>query len=286
MSYLSRHPDEARALKALFDEGVLEAEEYRAQKERLLKAVRTPPASAHANAPPDARAFLHGSDEDVRETGALEPPRPTPLFQMTPSLLHEEDRAALAQYAATSLGDDPSSKHFMPRKKSIAFCIWIDDNVYCLQHDYFLQPEQYNDFSGGYKRLYDTLPDSLVQGHMREVTRQFVEKYNLPNYSCILLQLQSSTVIAGSQAVGQPQSITGQGVHTDGHDCAMLVCVERTNVSGADNSLYEDLEGKRTLFPPTKLDEGDALFFKDNSLYHHVSDAMPLEPARDMTRTI
>jgi len=228
----------------------------------------------------DAEAEPHGAPcANLDQT-------PTPLFKVVPSMLQEEDRTALADFAATSLGDDPSSKHFMPRKKSIAFVVWIDGEVYCLKHNYFWQPEKYNDFSGGYKRFYETLPDELVQGHMRDVIAKFAETYNLPNYACILVQLQSSTIEAGSDLPVNGTSITGQGIHTDGHDRAVLICIERKNVLGAENSLFADLDGKQELLSPTTLGERDALFFKDNSLYHYVEDAAPANSKEDMNRTM
>ena len=86
-----------------------------------------------------------------------------PLFKVSSSLLTSEDQEALSFYSKTELGEDPSSKFFIPRQKSIAFVMWINGEFFALQQNYFVQHAKYNDFSGGYKRFYKTMPDWLIQ---------------------------------------------------------------------------------------------------------------------------
>lgn len=105
----------------------------------------------------------------------------------------------MSEYAKTNLGEDPSSKFFIPRQKSIAYIMWIDGHPYALQQNFFLQNAKYNDFSGGYKRYYNIMPDWLIQDHMKDLLKTFVETYKLPNYACILVQLQKSIVSANSK---------------------------------------------------------------------------------------
>ena len=90
------------------------------------------------------------------------------------------------------LGQDPSSKHFMHREKCIRFILTYDETFFCLSQNYFLQASCYNDFSGGYKRIYKLLPESLLQGPLKEVILQFIRYNNLPNLSILLVQLQAS----------------------------------------------------------------------------------------------
>ena len=117
----------------------------------------------------------------------------------------------------------------------------------------------------------------------------------MPDGAIILLQLQQSIVETGASKNADDKSrhpssngndITGQGIHTDGLDCVAILCIERFNVKGALNSLYADLDGEETLLEPMTLYEGDALFFQDNSLYHYVSDAEPIDSSKDRKRTV
>lgn len=215
------------------------------------------------------------------------------LFEHQKSAITDESRAALLDYSTNGLGIDPSSEHFMQRKKSIAYAIVVKGQVFCLQTDWFLQPAKYNDFSGGYKRSYKLLPEKLVRKELSDFVLSFHRKFNLPDGAIILLQLQQSIVetnAANDDNGGHPSSnkndITGQGIHTDGLDCAAILCIERTHVKGALNSLYADLDGEETILEPINLCEGDALFFQDNSLYHYVSDAEPIDSSKDLKRTV
>ena len=215
------------------------------------------------------------------------------LFEHQKSAITELSRAALLDYSIIDgLGIDASSEYFMQRKKSIAYAIVIKGQVFCLQTNWFLQPAKYNDFSGGYKRSYKLLPEALVRKHLSDFILSFHRKFNLPDGAIILLQLQQSIVETGAsgdkstRCSSNANDITGQGIHTDGLDCAAILCIERTNVNGALNSLYADLDGETTLLEPTTLCEGDALFFQDNSLYHYVSDAQPIDTSEDLKRTV
>mmetsp|Transcript_20355 Transcript_20355/g.56627 ORF Transcript_20355/g.56627 Transcript_20355/m.56627 type:complete len:328 (+) Transcript_20355:432-1415(+) len=214
-----------------------------------------------------------------------------PLFELERAAISEKTRIELMNFAIDDgLGDDPSSKHFMTRKKSMAYVMVIHDQVYSLQTDYFIQSDSYNDFSGGYKRSYRLLPEKLVQKTLSKFVIDFAKRFDIPNYAIILMQLQSSIREISASRDDEKQEtsadVTGQGIHTDGSDFAVLLCVERSNVDGAYNSLYADLRGEETLLPPTVLNEGDALYFEDKSLYHYVSDAKPIDAEKDLRRTV
>ena len=108
-------------------------------------------------------------------------------------VISTEDADEVIQFVDNGgLGVDPSSKYFMHREKCIRFIITYDETFFCLSQNYFLQASCYNDFSGGYKRIYKLLPESLLQGPLKEVILQFIRHNNLPNLSIVLVQLQAS----------------------------------------------------------------------------------------------
>jgi hypothetical protein len=215
-------------------------------------------------------------------------------FEYVPRLLDSNELQPIKEYACTSLGEDPSSKYFITRTKSIAFVLVIGDNVYPLERNYFVQNSAYNDFSGGYRRYYSTISNDLLQSSLKRSILDFASYWRIPDRSIVLIQLQCSTIdppeaSTSSEAKTYAETkndVTGQGIHTDGSDRAMLLCCERDNVRGAENSFHASLAGDKPLCPPRALAEGDALYFKDNALFHHVSDAFPADPARPMRRTM
>ena len=68
--------------------------------------------------------------------------------------------------------------------------------------------------------------------------------------------------------------MTGQGIHTDGADRAMLVCLHRGDkLEGAENVFHASLDGTEPLCEELPLQNREGLYFKDNSLYHTVTRA-------------
>ena len=185
------------------------------------------------------------------------------------SLLSYRERAALLKFEP-DLGVDPSSEHFTKRTKSIAFMIKLDGQWFQLNQNFFNQNADYNDFSGGYKRFYDTLPPEFVREPATiKLMDAFQAKYNLPDGELILLQMQTSWVFPGDE----DRCLTGQGIHTDGADRAMLVVLNRDNIEGGRNAIYKDVHGQNAVIKPFVLKEGDSLFWKDNQVFHHVEPA-------------
>ena len=103
--------------------------------------------------------------------------------------------------------------------------------------------------------------------------------------------IQTSTIEAGlgtgpGGKLNRRSSITGQGIHTDGSCCAGLFCIERYNVNGAMNSFHQNLDGSQQLCQPTSLEPGQAVYFKDDSIYHYVSPAFPQDATQKMQRSV
>lgn len=187
----------------------------------------------------------------------------------TASLLSSAEAMALIA-ACGNLGPDPSSEHFTKRTKNIAYVMCIDGKWFQLHANYFIQPDRYNDFSGGYKRSYTELPLQFLECEaMQKVLSTFKATYNIPDGELILVQVQKSHIDSDNAG----KCLTGQGIHSDGADRAMLVCLERDNVLGAENAIYADLNGKRALVNPFVLEAGGALLWHDNKVFHSVGPA-------------
>jgi len=226
------------------------------------------------------------SDAGDTEQGADENPK----FEFMKGALSQEELRGIQAFAEEHLGPDKSSAHFMRRRKAIAFVFVLNGRVYSLQQNYFVQHEGYNDFSGGYRREFAKIDDKFLQNELRPVVLRFVDYNKIADKEIMLIQVQTSEVDGADMEEftrqGSKLSITGQGIHTDGHEKAMLACVRRKNVAGAMNQYYDDLDGEHPLCEPRILEEGDVSFFQDNELYHYVSPAGPATKTDDMARTM
>ena len=66
----------------------------------------------------------------------------------------------------------------------------------------------------------------------------------------------------------------------------MLICLNRENVAGARNSIYEDTDGYKPVIKPQVLAEGNVLYWKDNEIYHYVEPAALEDKSKMGTRTV
>ncbi|PZD72570.1 hypothetical protein C1752_03405 [Acaryochloris thomasi RCC1774] len=181
------------------------------------------------------------------------------------------------------LGPDPSSDYFTARTKNIAYVLCIGGEWYQIQAHCFTQPHQYNDFSGGYKRCYREMPKQFINcDATKKVLNAFKSTYSIPDNEPVLVQVQESHVTAQNEG----QCLTGQGIHSDGADRAMLVCLQRDNIKGAANAIYADLEGQRLLINPFILNEGHAMLWHDNQVFHSVQPAQIADLGREGSRTV
>ena len=206
--------------------------------------------------------------------------------------LSKEELEALKTFARHGLGNDSSSDHFLARQKAIAF-VYVENNViFRLDHNYFFQNSTYNDFSGGYKRFYKLIPPEIINEAAKQEILNFQLHHGIPDKTIMLVQIQSSFAPASAASErdeivrNRSNSVTGQGIHTDGLCHAMLLCLERTNVLGAENSFFEDLSGERRLGKPTVLEEGDLVHFRDDKIYHYVSPAQRADSSAPMRRSM
>ncbi|NJN39508.1 MAG: 2OG-Fe dioxygenase family protein [Acaryochloridaceae cyanobacterium CSU_3_4] len=187
---------------------------------------------------------------------------------ITPILTKHE--AAELMAACGELGPDPSSTYFTKRAKNIAYVICLEGQWFQIRADYFIQPQEYNDFSGGYKRSYREMPKEFIDcSATQKVLFAFKSAYQIPDKEPVLVQVQTSHINANNAG----QCLTGQGIHSDGADRAILVCLDRNNITGANNAVYGDLAGHQVILPAFQLEEGHAMLWHDDKVFHHVGPA-------------
>jgi len=201
---------------------------------------------------------------------------------ITTPLLSEAEAADIMA-ASGELGPDPSSTHFTARTKNVAYVLCINGAWFQIRAHCFTQPQQYNDFSGGYKRCYQEMPQSfLASAATQKVLNTFKTTYQIPDNEPILVQVQASHVTSDNEG----QCLTGQGIHSDGADRAMLVCLDRARIEGAESAIYQDLKGARSLIEPFVLAAGDAMLWHDNRVFHSVQPARVAPTETEGSRTV
>ena len=110
-----------------------------------------------------------------------------PNIHVLENFLKPETTQSITKFSQEECGHDKTMDNGISRRKSIAFIFHIKDNVYALDQDYFIQSENYNTSSGGFKRYYKQIPQSWIQEHMREPYFKFAEINRIPEFSLTLL---------------------------------------------------------------------------------------------------
>ncbi|MEO0455400.1 MAG: 2OG-Fe dioxygenase family protein [Cyanobacteria bacterium P01_A01_bin.114] len=203
------------------------------------------------------------------------------LAMITPLLSKAEASEIMAM--SGELGPDPSSTYFTTRTKNIAYVLCINGAWFQIRAHCFNQPQQYNDFSGGCERCYREMPQPfLASKATQKVLNTFKSTYQIPDNEPILVQVQESHITSDNEG----QCLTGQGIHSDGADKAMLVCLKREQVQGAESAIYADLAGKQSLIVPFVLEVGQAMLWHDNRVFHSVQPAKVTAPHEEGSRTV
>lgn len=212
-----------------------------------------------------------------------------PMFEHIQDVMPEAERQQILQNVV--LDDDPSSKHFARREKAIRFVTIINGRVQPFTQNYFVQDAEYNDFSGGYRRYYALINECLFDpgAPIAEVVLNFAKYYSIPEKTAILVQIQTNHFDQAQYGKSRA-SVTGQGIHTDGADRAMIVCLHRGGkLEGAENLFHGSLDGMDPLGDEFALHNREGLYFKDNSVYHQVTRAVvvgkPQNP-EEISRTV
>eukprot|EP00415_Alexandrium_ostenfeldii_P000912 UN0912 len=99
---------------------------------------------------------------------------------------------------------------------------------------------------------------------------KFAAYYKIPDKTVILAQIQS-TILNAVYHDDRRLSITGQGIHSDGSDRAVIVGLRRGANVGASNQFHAKLDGSEPLCEPISLGDGECIFFKDNTVFHYVT---------------
>lgn len=236
------------------------------------------------------RQLADSSRKITLEQGGLVEHYPTPKADTTPLRLplasqywpeavHEElARQHWSKASITSqidleawqgfLKDLPRDPYVNTRWKRMSWLHLNDQHeVETLGECPMAQGGKFNDAASMADRLryYAPLEESFTE---REDVRAFVkawaDMWGIGPREPILMQ------ITGVRGDGTIDPLQGQGIHADGCKYLSILVLNRENVSGAINTLYQDKAGKE-LLTTTELAPGEVLHIHDDQLFHSVS---------------
>jgi selenocysteine lyase/cysteine desulfurase len=132
----------------------------------------------------------------------------------------------------------------------------------------FFQSSKYNNFNGDVIRNYNNIDESLIYDEtFKELILNFkseVENYikHANNY----FYVHQIRVYAENN---KETNLIPEGIHKDGYNIIGMVCINRQNIEGGVNGIYNN--DKRKVHE-IQLEEGELLIINDNKLFHDVSN--------------
>lgn len=143
-----------------------------------------------------------------------------------------------------------------------------DDTLWMKEYDYYYQPPKVNALNGGMKRWFtqidiDTFNNKILNAAIKTIGRSISEFADQKEWN---INIYLNRILAKNCKEGKPSP---EGIHKDGVKFSLLLLMDRENVNGGENTIY-DLNKKPT-FTHTLKSEGECILFMDEPTYHFAS---------------
>ena len=129
----------------------------------------------------------------------------------------------------------------------------------------FFQSDNYNKYNGNYIRNYNNINDQLCENN------EFIQLVTLFNNRVSeLLEIKNEYINIHQIRVLANEDITNlvpEGIHQDGFNIVGICCINRKNINGGINIIYD--KNKNEIYK-NMLNEGDMIIINDNELFHNV----------------
>ncbi|GLR75245.1 MULTISPECIES: 2OG-Fe dioxygenase family protein [Aliivibrio] len=150
-----------------------------------------------------------------------------------------------------------------------------EDTLWMKEYDHYYQPTAVNPLNGGIKRWFSPIKgevfhNSILNQLLKKIGYELSE---LTNQDVWNINIYQNRIIAEQNQQGKPSP---EGIHNDGVKYSTLLMINRENVSGGINTIFD--QNKTPIFDHTLTKEGECIFFQDTSTYHFASPIVQVDP--------
>jgi len=151
---------------------------------------------------------------------------------------------------------------------------WSENkSLVLLPHEPHYQSTYRNNMNGGIYREYEAFKKSTINNPLLKSIIQFIaKKIHFSIEKEWRIQAHQFRIQANADEAGQPAP---EGIHRDGADFILIMVLNRHNITGGVNHIYDD--AKRLIFGGILENTGDAVLLDDNKVWHGVSEVYPLD---------
>ena len=171
--------------------------------------------------------------------------------------------------------------HYRFRRYSV-FNWYEGGKLELLPHEPHYQSTYRNNMNGGIHREYESFQESTVKSPVLEKLIQLVTKeISFNNEKQWRVQAHQFRIVASADEAGNP---TPEGIHRDGADFILIMVLERHNITGGVNHIYDN--DKRLVFGSVLTEQGDAVLIDDRMVWHGVSEVYPIDESKPAYRDV
>jgi len=151
-----------------------------------------------------------------------------------------------------------------------------------LPHEPHYQSTYRNNMNGGIYREFEAFDKKTIANPLVNKIVDFVaENISFNAEKEWRVQAHQFRIVANTDEAGQP---TPEGIHRDGADFILIMVLNRHNITGAVNHIYDD--AKHLVFGGILENQGDALLIDDRKVWHGVSEVYPLDENQSAYRDV
>ncbi|EDM65682.1 hypothetical protein PE36_09703 [Moritella sp. PE36] len=150
-----------------------------------------------------------------------------------------------------------------------------DDSLWMKEHDFYFQPPSVNALNGGLERWFSPVKGEVFYNSVVNTLLKTMgsELSKLTGQKTWDINFYQNRIISELGEAGKPSP---EGIHKDGVKFSILLLMDRSNVTGGENTIF-DLD-KKPIFSHTLTQEGECIIFADEPTYHFASPIEQISP--------
>lgn len=151
-----------------------------------------------------------------------------------------------------------------------------------LPHEPHYQSTYRNNMNGGIYRDFEPFKEKAIESPVLKTLIQCVaDQISFNQEKQWRVQAHQFRIVASADEAGNP---TPEGIHRDGADFILIMVLERNNITGGVNHIYD--EDKRMVFGSVLTEQGDAVLLDDRKVWHGVSEVYPIDESKPAYRDV
>ena len=156
------------------------------------------------------------------------------------------------------------------------------DQLTLLPHEPHYQSTYRNAMNGGIYRTFEPFKKNTLDNPiLKNIIHWVAQHIRFNQEKDWRIQAHQFRIEANDKEVGKP---TPEGIHRDGADFILIMLIQRDNITGGVNHIYD--ADKKLQFSAVLEELGDAVLLDDGKVWHGVSEVYALDKTKSGYRDV